>query len=331
MADSQSNPPLVKHHTVIRDHQGNFSCDCSKFRTTGKTCSDIVAARYYAAYGPPADYLKSEQGPENHGPAAKGQKKVPPRNSTGKKGRKTNLPTDGTVDDIHDLFLEQLEQEKDWNPFSAQERPPPINDSRETIPPRTKASAGRPAAAKPLHSGRSGASSPVKFSSKPGPKGHGYNSILPPLPPPPAKSPTKIPPGLDMKTDPSVEKPMQELHKLFLVAPPISHQMQEELDIIDIDFKRWRVPTYRKREDEVLEVVEMSNALCLSINNGTLVYGPSYASDADVLRNIVWSSSDEEPILADGSVTSLYGRQRLEKSMVTQSKNDSSSTSCFSP
>jgi hypothetical protein len=82
--------------------------------------------------------------------------------------------------------------------------------------------------------------------------------------------------------------------------------MQEELDIIDIDFKRWRVPTYRKREDEVLEVVEMSNALCLSINNGTLVYGPSYASDADVLRNIVWSSSDEEPILADGSVSTLH-------------------------
>ncbi|KAJ7081987.1 hypothetical protein C8R43DRAFT_1142874 [Mycena crocata] len=80
----------------------------------------------------------------------------------------------------------------------------------------------------------------------------------------------------------------------------ISHEIFEDLDIMDIEFKRWRSRSYRLRQDEVLEVVELLNALCLAVNNGCLVYGPSYATDAAQLRKIVWTSSDDEPILPSG-------------------------------
>lgn len=89
-------------------------------------------------------------------------------------------------------------------------------------------------------------------------------------------------------------------------VPQISHEIREDLDILDIDFKRWQSQAYQLREDEVLEIVEIMNAFCLATNNGILVYGPSYARDADLLRNVVWESSDNEPILAGGGVSNTY-------------------------
>ncbi|KAJ7507611.1 hypothetical protein B0H11DRAFT_1902699 [Mycena galericulata] len=48
-------------------------------------------------------------------------------------------------------------------------------------------------------------------------------------------------------------------------------------------------------------IVDLLNALCLTTLNGTLVYGPSYAQDADILRTIVWDTGDSPPILPNGA------------------------------
>ncbi|KAJ7476110.1 hypothetical protein FB451DRAFT_1463569 [Mycena latifolia] len=286
-----SGPPLVRYHTVIREPDGTFVCDCTKYEETGKTCSDIVAARYYYEFGSPTEYLAAEQGKEEHGPSAKGKRTVPPRKSTGVKGLKTNMPTDQFVDEIHDALLANLEDEH-WNPFPASETQP----SPDNLIPGSTLSSGRPAAAKPLHNRKSSSQSPVKFSGKPGPPGPGFNSILAALPPdPPAMSPTKI---SSQNTAATENRP--GTHRSRFRNESIPHMLHEDMQIIDIDFKHW-VQTYRLRQDEALEVVDILNALCLAAKNGILVYGPSYAQDAKTLRKAVWSASDNDPILADGA------------------------------
>ncbi|KAJ6621347.1 hypothetical protein B0H10DRAFT_1790218, partial [Mycena sp. CBHHK59/15] len=74
-------------------------------------------------------------------------------------------------------------------------------------------SSGRPAATKPLHPGRT----PTKFNNKPGPKGHGFNSLLPPISP--AKiSPTKVLPEAPAAETtvsklPNLESTLEEIHQ----------------------------------------------------------------------------------------------------------------------
>ncbi|KAJ7767528.1 hypothetical protein DFH07DRAFT_769623 [Mycena maculata] len=111
-----------------------------------------------------------EQGPEKCGPA-KGIKKAPPHRSTGQKGIKANLPADE----------ERLRKDPDWNPFG-NETVDSVASACEDQTPGTHVSSGRPAESKSLHPGRT--SSPIKFSQKPGPKGPGFNSLLPPVPTP---------------------------------------------------------------------------------------------------------------------------------------------------
>lgn len=65
--------------------------------------------------------VAAEQGPEEHGPGAKGIKRVPGRKSTGIKGIKTNLPADSTIDFVHDSLLKKM-KDPAWTPF------PPIDD-----------------------------------------------------------------------------------------------------------------------------------------------------------------------------------------------------------
>lgn len=71
---------------------------------------------------------------------------------------------------------------------------------------------------------------------------------------------------------------------------------------MDIDFGRWKSKSYTLRLDEVMVAVDLLNAMCLATRNGILVYGPSYAQDARILQRIVWTQSDDELILADGTV-----------------------------
>ncbi|KAJ7700577.1 hypothetical protein B0H16DRAFT_1834871 [Mycena metata] len=289
MADPEG-PPRVRHYTVQRNQHGALICDCPQYRATAKTCPDIAAARYYMEFGPPTKYNMAEQGSDERGPQTKGKGKVPPRKSTGKKGQKLNIPTDAGVDDTHEKLLDLLDGDEEWirNPFATQESRLAAEGKKTGS--GSKGSVGRPAAAKPLHTGRS-SSSPTKFSGKRGPKGHGFNSLLPP---PPPSSPQKL--GSDTT-------PMDEIKKPFLKLAPLSHAIREDLDLVDIDFGRWKSKSYTLRLDEVMVAVDLLNAMCLATRNGILVYGPSYAQDARILQRIVWSQSDEEPILADGTVS----------------------------
>ncbi|KAJ7109223.1 hypothetical protein C8R44DRAFT_986254 [Mycena epipterygia] len=296
--EEEDTQGLVKYYTVIQEADGSLVCNCPAYRAAGKTCKDIVAARYHLNFGPPEDYMSAEQGPDDHGPAAKGKKTVPGRKSTGIKGIKTNLPPDSTIDQVHNSLLKSLEDPA-WTPFPQIDATVVTAALASSIP-GTKLTSGRPAAAKPLQPGRTG--SRTNFNAKPGPKGPAFNSILPPAPSSPM-SPSKITADTSdtvHASDKPVTDPVKPKPAKKYVNVPISHAIREDLDILDIDFKRWNSKAYQLREDEVLEIVEIMNAFCLATNNGILVYGPSYARDADLLRNVVWESSDNEPILAGG-------------------------------
>ncbi|KAJ7890613.1 hypothetical protein B0H14DRAFT_3851295 [Mycena olivaceomarginata] len=158
-----ADPPRKRYHTVTQERDGTFVCDCHKFGETGKMCADIVAARLYDEFGHSGDYLKPEQGPEEHGPAAKG-KGQPKKSTTGKKGVKLGLPADKAVDDTYDALLQKLEDTPDWNPFGDTESN--ASDTEQTTTPRIKVSSGRPAAVKPLQKRKSPSKSPTKFSQK---------------------------------------------------------------------------------------------------------------------------------------------------------------------
>lgn len=76
----------------------------------------------------------------------------------------------------------------------------------------------------------------------------------------------------------------------------------EDIDIMDIDYKRWDAPEYTLRQDEELEIREILNAISLSLRSGVLVIGDSYNFQAEKLRDVVWAASDDEPINHAGTV-----------------------------
>lgn len=55
--EEEDTQGLVKYYTVIREPDGSLVCNCPAYRAAGKTCRDIVAARYHLNFGPPENYL----------------------------------------------------------------------------------------------------------------------------------------------------------------------------------------------------------------------------------------------------------------------------------
>ncbi|KAJ6632372.1 hypothetical protein B0H10DRAFT_1938003 [Mycena sp. CBHHK59/15] len=104
-----------------------------------------------------------------------------------------------------------------------------------------------------------------QFSEKPGPKGKGFNSLLPPLhSAKKLKSPTKKkskPPAVPSSKAPQngptsngsrkqenpPQKDNKDKGKKKVVAVQPSALNTEALDILDIDFKRWDSPNYKLR------------------------------------------------------------------------------------
>ncbi|KAJ6620767.1 hypothetical protein B0H10DRAFT_2356313 [Mycena sp. CBHHK59/15] len=328
----------VKYYIVTQEPDGALVCTCPEFAATGKTCAEICAARLQLEFGPATPYLISPENPQDDDsdsdaplrkPQNKKSKGIPkPKRASGA-GRKPREELDHRVDTLLDEYLDRLD--RGWNPFGSDDEIDDDSDSEpakkksktgDTTAPGTTVSRGRPPAATPLHPGRT--SSPTKFSEKPGPKGKGFNSLLPPLhsakkPKSPTKKKSKppaIPPSEAPQNGPTSngsgkqnppQKDNKDKGKKTAAAVQPSALNAEDLDILDIDFKRWDSPNYKLRSDEVLEIIELLNALSLDTRNGTLVFGHSYSFEADQLRNIDWMTSDDEPINAAGAPAFLEG------------------------
>ncbi|KAJ7440286.1 hypothetical protein B0H11DRAFT_1933793 [Mycena galericulata] len=284
----------IRSFTVTEDN-GALVCNCPDFEATGKPCREILAVRIQKEFGPAKPYLgylAATQGLDVHGPKPKGKTKAPkakPR--TG--GRGPRPIADYKIQDDLDSFLEKVE--RGYNPFksddefseSDREGEPERKKSKQNDAPGAQVSSGRPPATTPLHSGRA-STSPAKFSKKPGPKGKGKNSLLPRLPPTLHETPAKKGKPLDLGSSANEQQ-------LDLTA--------EDLDILDIDWLRWD-QEYKLRADEADEMGSLLEALSLSVRpagRGILVLGPSYAFEAQRLRNVDWMLSDDEPIDATGS------------------------------
>ncbi|KAJ7158607.1 hypothetical protein C8R46DRAFT_1290346 [Mycena filopes] len=230
------------------------------------------------------------------------EREKPPKQQKGPR-----LPADHLINDEHESFM-RLMEDPDYNPF------PAISDdeTKEGNPPGTTVSSGRPAAITAHQPG----CSPTKFNKKPGPKGHDYNSLLPPLPDKsPKKSPVKVsnqsPSSSEDCSDsepevlPAIVRKGKGKAGQTLAAPAAT---EEDMDIVDINFRRWDNPDYTLRQDEEFEICQVINAIALGIRHGVLVIGDSYPHDAEWLRaNVVWIASDEEPINSRGAPAFLDG------------------------
>ncbi|KAJ6466725.1 hypothetical protein C8R47DRAFT_1153492 [Mycena vitilis] len=301
-------------YVVSEEADGSLVCTCPAFKATGKTCVEIAGARLYREFGPAERYKNPE--PE------KGKKKVGQSSKKVKKDKAPPRLPDHVIDKEYETFLQRLEEDPDWNPF------PSTGSTREktqTGPSGTTVSRGRPPAIAPLHPGRSPTKSPVKFSGKPGPKPHAYNSLLASLP---GKSPKKTatktahqgsPESSSSSSDSGSDSDEHgELPWAPLPAPDYSSKGKgkakisptpepsgatvEDVQIMDVNFSHWSAtPNYKLRQDEELEVCELLNAVAVGMRNGVLVLGDSYAFDANKLRDVVWTASDDEPINARGA------------------------------
>ncbi|KAJ7495984.1 hypothetical protein B0H11DRAFT_2226977 [Mycena galericulata] len=303
----------IRSFTVTEDN-GALVCNCPDFEATGKPCQEILAVRIQKEFGPAKPYLAATQGVDVHGPKRKGKTKVPkakPRMG----GRGPRPIADYKIQDDLDSFLEKVE--RGYNPFksddefseSDHEGEPERKKSKQNDAPGAQVSSGRPPATTPLHSGRA-STSPAKFSKKPGPKGKGKNSLLPRLPPTLHETPAKIGKPLDLSSStdeqissgkpPPLSKQTLKKKEAFIQQLDLT---AEDLDILDIDWLRWD-QEYKLRADEADEMGSLLEALSLSVRRagrGILVLGPSYAFEAQRLRNVDWMLSDDEPIDATGS------------------------------
>jgi hypothetical protein len=77
---------------------------------------------------------------------------------------------------------------------------------------------------------------------------------------------------------------------------------EEDLDILDIDWKHWQSKNHTIRVDEAGEMGNLLEALSISVKMGVLVLSPSYAQEAELLSRVNWTPSNEEPIDASGAV-----------------------------
>ncbi|KAJ7781392.1 hypothetical protein B0H16DRAFT_1818667 [Mycena metata] len=252
-----------EYHTVIEELDGTLVCSCCEFNATAKTCLQISAARLYRDFGPPERYssrpsfssypsfvqtpcLPDPEKKKESGNRNKRQKKDHP-GGTLKKEKGPRPPADHHIDDEHESFLEALE-EADYNPF-------PTADKSVNQPP---VSSGRPAGITAHQPGRS----PTKFSKKPGPsKGNGYNSLLPSLSnKSPRKSPVKIVGqlGSESSSEDSSDSQSNKPKSVLPIPPKDKGKAKaapepqgpavtaEDLDILDIDFKRWDDQAYSR-------------------------------------------------------------------------------------
>ncbi|KAJ7034945.1 hypothetical protein C8F04DRAFT_1182659 [Mycena alexandri] len=266
--DKKKKKKKREYHTVIEELDGTLVCSCSEFDATAKTCLQISAARLYRDFGPPERYSSRPREKKDSGSRNKRQKKEKP-GATLKKEKGPRPPADHLIEDEHESFLQLLE-DSEYDPFPAADesvKPQPSGTIGKCI------SSGRPAAITAHQPGRS----PTKFSKKPGPKGHGYNSLLPPLSnKSPRKSLVKIPGQApsgstsDESSDSELSKPkvppIPLKDKGKAKAAPESHDqgpavMAEDLDILDIKFGRWDDEAYTLRQDEEFEICQLINAL----------------------------------------------------------------------
>ncbi|KAJ7496642.1 hypothetical protein FB451DRAFT_1386024 [Mycena latifolia] len=325
----------ITFHTVTQEPDGALTCDCDDFLATGKACQDILATGLYINFGPAKPYLEDAQGPDLHGPRAKGKRCVPKKSK--RQGRGPRPLADHKVEEELFGFLDQIE--KGWSAFGDDDQfsdaaeEPERKKAKVSAPdgvPGTRVGPGRPPASTPLHPNRSGNRS-AKFSSKRGPKAlRGKNSLLPPLNIG-KKSPTKIgQPGNDRSGSGSEWEPesgseSDDVEKSPITPqkgnsdgkpPPLSTAIlerkavfiegletafsAEDLDILDIDWIRWNAD-YKLRADEVDEMGSLLEALSLNLRQGVLVIGPSYAFEAQRLRRVDWTPSDDPPIDSTGA------------------------------
>ncbi len=70
---------------------------------------------------------------------------------------------------------------------------------------------------------------------------------------------------------------------------------------MDIEWKRWN-GDYTLRQDEVIEMANLLDALSLALKKGILVLGPTFNREAEFLKHIDWLPWDEEPIDQTGAV-----------------------------
>ncbi|KAJ7045955.1 hypothetical protein C8F04DRAFT_1173879 [Mycena alexandri] len=315
----------LRYYRVTEDHDGALVCNCPEFDKTGKPCVEILAARLQIEFGPSKAYFglptAADSEDDNVLPAKAKSKGKKQRAGSGPGRRGQRAPADHRVEEVHNAFLERVE--KGWNPFGnnqdftdtedegqPQQKKSKLEDKDDEAV-GSKVTPGRPAATTPLHTGRSSAS-PAKFSGKRGPKGKGKNSVLPPLSL--AAKQTLLESIAELENPDDDDAP-----ELPLSRPPVIneatlkkkaiyiHNLEsdftpEDLDILDIDWKRWSSDAYKLRQDEAMEMATLLQALSLGFKSGIIVLGPTYEREAELLRHTDWLISDEEPIDTSGAI-----------------------------
>ncbi|KAF7362356.1 hypothetical protein MVEN_00582300 [Mycena venus] len=77
---------------------------------------------------------------------------------------------------------------------------------------------------------------------------------------------------------------------------PANDFTPEDLHMLDLDWDQWKDPTHMLRQDEVLEMSNLLDALSLAVKKGILVLSPTFGHEVELLKRIDWLSSDTEPI-----------------------------------
>ncbi|KAF7330611.1 SWIM-type domain-containing protein [Mycena sanguinolenta] len=285
--NSNHSTQEIRFHRVTEEVDGALTCNCPEYRGTGKACVEILAVRTLLEFGPPKAYFAE---PKDDPEAPKGKKRVQfSRKAARGSGKRGQRPlADRQVQKDHDKLLERLDD--GWTAFDSDEdgdftdsddegQPAKKKSKSRHVKPATQSrvSPGRPPASTPLHPGRS-SKSPTKFSSKPGPKGRGKNSLLP---------------SLDPLSKMSLLQSKGDSDHSSVDEPAFS---AEDLGIVNLNWKDWDAADYMLRQDQAIEMANILEALCLARNPSILVLPPTFDRETELLRDIDWLPSDTEPI-----------------------------------
>ncbi|KAF8055809.1 hypothetical protein FPV67DRAFT_1434064 [Lyophyllum atratum] len=334
-----TNAPL-SFYTVIEERDGALVCNCPSFRATGKSCMHVMVARMERDFGPVGNYLNVETVRNERGKKARGVIKNPVKPAA-QRGRRFQARSDETVDKELYSFFERSEKDEGGHSSDVAEHSEPSEEDKEEKEEKQDVfskepivSQGRPPAIIPLHPGRSHASKPspskpVLFKKKTGPKGRAHNSLLPALPKnatpsaseakrPVNFSPRKLEHGPlfaeDVPKLPALEQMVSRCETCWLwthietMTFPWSQILaaddgynSDELEMLDIDLKRWD-RDHLMRQDEVVGLVDLLNAINSTIGGATLVFPDAYRAEAEKLRTLDWAPHDGPPTDASGQV-----------------------------
>ncbi|KAJ7154376.1 hypothetical protein C8R43DRAFT_950017 [Mycena crocata] len=137
---SSKKKKTLRFFTVTEEIDGALVCNCPEYKATGKPCTEILAARLFIEFGPAKPYLEDPQGPDTHGPKAKGKgkkTKQAPKPKRGSDGRNKQRPAaDHRVEAEIDDFLEHIE--KGWQAFGSGDESDQFSDEEGPTPKKSK-------------------------------------------------------------------------------------------------------------------------------------------------------------------------------------------------